>query len=490
MLSLHHLSLLRILSRMIPEHLVFIDLETTGTNTLHDRVIEVGFCEVHNGAVIEEWSSLVNPGEPISPFIEQITGITTEMVSGAPSFYEIADELQDKLAGKVLVAHNARFDYGFLKSEFRRLERTFQEKILCTLKLSRALFPQEKKHSLDELIDRHALKTQDRHRALGDAQVLRDFFEKLRSELPSEHLAKTIRSQLKQPSLPPHLPVEQLKRLPSAPGVYLFYGENDTVLYIGKSIDIRSRVYSHFAGDHRVQKDMRLSQQVRRIDFVETAGEFGALLLEARLVKELTPIHNRRLRRTQDLYSIRLVDGTKTGSQPEIVLLKDLSGDQLEGLFGMFRTRRQAETALREIILAHGLCNKILGLEKGSGACFNFQIKKCRGACIGEEPLPLHEAKLFTAFASMKVRSWPFAGAIGIRETSTTKDRTDIHVFNHWCHLGTADCEDRLWGLLDSPDLLPFDLDGYKILTRFLEAKGQSHDLIQLSHPAREVRFG
>ena len=99
---------------MIPEHLVFIDLETTGTNTLHDRVTEVGFCEVHNGAVVEEWSSLVNPGKPISPFIEQITGITTEMVSEAPSFSEIADELQEKLAGKVLVAHNARFDYGFL----------------------------------------------------------------------------------------------------------------------------------------------------------------------------------------------------------------------------------------------------------------------------------------------------------------------------------------------------------------------------------------
>lgn len=475
---------------MIPEHLVFIDLETTGTNTLQDRVTEVGFYEVHDGDVVEEWSSLINPEKPISPFIEQITGISTAMVAKAPRFSEIAEELQGKLAGKVLVAHNARFDYGFLKSEFRRLEITFQEDILCTLKLSRALFPEQKKHNLDELIERHDLNVQDRHRALGDAQVVKDFFAKIRDELPLELLAKAIRSQLKQPSLPPHLSLEQLKRLPSSPGVYLFYGENDTVLYIGKSVDIRSRVYSHFAGDHRAHKEMRLSQQVRRIDFIETAGEFGALLLEARLVKELTPIHNRQLRRTRDLYSIRLVRKLKFGSKPEIVLLKDLGGNELEGLYGMFRTRRQADTALREVILAHGLCNRTLGLEKGNGACFNYQIKKCRGACVGQESLQLHEARLVTAFSSMKVRSWPFIGAIGIREKSDTSDRTEIHVFNYWCHLGTVDSEDRLWEILDSSDMLPFDLDGYKILMRFLEKYKQNIDLIDFSSYERATRIG
>ncbi len=475
---------------MIPEQLVFIDLETTGTNTTHDRVTEVGFCEVRNGTVVEEWSSLVNPGTTISPFIEQITGISTAMVADAPRFSEIADQLQTKLAGKVLVAHNARFDYGFLKSEFRRLEQTFQEQMLCTLKLSRALFPEQKKHSLDELIERHDLQAHNRHRALGDAQVLRAFFAKLCDELPSEALAKAIRSQLKQPSLPPHLNIAQLKRLPASPGVYFFYGENDTVLYIGKSVDIRSRVYSHFAGDHRAHKEMRLSQQVRRIDCVETAGEFGALLLEARLVKELTPVHNRQLRRTRDLYSIRLGKCVQDGSRPQVVVLKDLGGNELAGLHGLFRTRRQAETALREVILAHGLCNRVLGLEKGPGACFSFQIRKCRGACVGQEPLVLHEARLTAAFASMKVRSWPYPGAIGIRETSAANDRSEIHVFNHWCHLGTADSEERLWDILESQARLPFDLDGYKILTRFLETKVQQTDLIDLSPPVRADRLG
>jgi DNA polymerase-3 subunit epsilon len=235
---------------------------------------------------------------------------------------------------------------------------------------------------------------------------------------------------------------------------------------------------------------MRLSQQVRRIDFIETAGEFGALLLEARLVKELTPIHNRQLRRTRDLYSIRLASSVKFGSKPEIVLLKDLGGNELEGLHGMFRTRRQADTALREVIVAHGLCNRTLGLEKGNGACFNYQIKKCRGACVGQESLQLHEARLVTAFTSMKVRSWPFIGAIGIREKSGTSDHTEIHVFNHWCHLGTVDSEDRLWEILDSADMLPFDLDGYKILIRFLEKNRQDIDLINLSFGECATRTG
>ncbi len=456
---------------MIPEHLIFIDLETTGANNLRDRITEIGICEVHNGELVQEWSSLVNPETPISPFIEQLTGITSAMVAKAPLFSEIVEELKERLSGKVLVAHNARFDYGFLKSEFRREEIDFNEKILCTVKLSRALYPEHKRHNLDEIIRRHSLNVRNRHRALGDAQLIQKFFAKLSAEHSPEVLNLAIQSQLKQPSLPPHLPKEHIENLPSAPGVYFVYGENDSVLYIGKSIDIRSRVMSHFSGDHRNRKGMKLSQQVRRIDFIETAGELGALLLEARLVKELTPIHNRQLRRTRDLFSICLTPGSDGASQARIVSLNRLNRDEPEMLFGTFRTKRQAETALRETILSEGLCNKVLGIEKGSGACFNFQIKKCRGACVGDDPLLLHEARLTTALANLKLRSWPFKGPAGIKEVALSGDREEIHLFDQWRHLGTAVNEEKLWEILADQRSLPFDLDGYKILTRFLDKK-------------------
>ncbi len=453
---------------MIPEHLIFIDLETTGVNPAHERITEVGLCEVHNGQLVEEWSTLVNPGKPISPHIERITGITTAMVAEAPAFTAIADQLQRKLAGKTLVAHNARFDYGFLKSEFGREGISFNEKVLCTVKLSRALYPDQRRHSLDEIIQRHGLTVNNRHRALGDAQLIHQFFEKISDEHSTETLAAAIQKQFKRPSLPSHLSWEQVEALPSSPGVYLFYGENDVVLYVGKSIDIRSRIMSHFANNHRERKAMRLSQQVRRIDHIETAGELGALLLEARLIKELSPVHNRQLRRTKDLCTIKLCKGKRQTSHPEIVSFTGLKGPDIGNLFGLFRTRRQAEKTLREVIDAEGLCNKVLGLEQGNGACFNYQIRKCRGACVGMEPLALHEARFMTAMLGLKLRSWPFRGPIGIKEKSTSGERTDVHVFDHWCYLGTAMCDEQLQELLAVPEAQPFDLDNYKTLNRFL----------------------
>ena len=349
------------------------------------------------------------------------------------------------------------------------------------MKLSRTLYPEQKRHNLDTIISRHGLQVKDRHRALADAQLIQAFFAKLSAEQPAELLAQAIRAQLKQPSLPPHLPREQIEALPSSPGVYLVYGDNDPVLYVGKSIDIRSRVLSHFSGDHRNRKGMKLSQQARRIDFIETAGELGALLLEARLVKELAPIHNRQLRRTRNLFAIHLQPGKSGASQAEVIPLNKTESGALNRLFGTFRSKRQAVTALNEAILAQGLCNKVLGLEKGRGACFNYQIKKCRGACVGEDPLELHEARLAMALAKLKLRSWPYPGAVGIKEISPAGDRTEIHVLDNWRHLGTADSEASLWQILAERSTLAFDLDSYKILTRFLGKSKQHVSFVDLS---------
>lgn len=474
---------------MIPENLIFIDLETTGANNLRDRITEVGLCEVQNGKLIRQWSSLINPETSIPPFIEQLTGITADMVADAPRFSEIARDLKDKLSGKVLVAHNVRFDYGFLKSEFRREEIDFNEKTLCTVKLSRNLYPEHKRHNLDEIISRHGLRVKNRHRALGDAQLIHKFFEKIIDEHPAEVLAQAIQAQLKQPSLPPHLPGEDIESLPSTPGVYLVYGENGSVLYVGKSIDIRSRVLSHFSGDHRNRKGMKLSQQVRHIDSIETAGELGALLLEARLVKELAPIYNRQLRRTRDLFSIHLKHGGNGASQAEVIPTSRANDDEFDRLFGTFKTKRQAVKSLNEIIVSQGLCNKVLGLEKTSGACFNYQIKKCRGACVGEESLNLHEARLNNALTSLKIRSWPYPGAVGVKELSASGDRIEIHVLDNWRHLGTADSEESLREILAQRATLPFDLDSYKILTRFLENKKKPISFFDLSPQARKTYF-
>jgi DNA polymerase-3 subunit epsilon len=159
----------------IPRDLVFVDLETTGGNAAYDRITEVGIVRVRDGELIEEWSSLVNPECPIPAYIESFTGISNQMVADAPRFAEIAEQVQEKLHGALFVAHNARFDYAFLRSEFLKLDRHFSAKVLCTVKLSRRLFPEFVRHNLDAVMERNGLTCSARHRALGDARVLHDF---------------------------------------------------------------------------------------------------------------------------------------------------------------------------------------------------------------------------------------------------------------------------------------------------------------------------
>src|SRR5471032_124218 len=206
---------------MLPEPLIFLDLETTGMAAAHERITEIGLVEVANGEFVGSWSQLVNPERNIPPFIQLLTGITNEMVQDAPTFEQLARGLFERLEGNLLIAHNARFDYGFLKNEFARLGMTYRSRVLCTAKLSRKLFPEHRRHNLDSLIERHGLICSARHRALGDARVLKEFWLKLQREVPAETLAAAAgRAALALPKLPAHLPPGLADELPEAPGAY------------------------------------------------------------------------------------------------------------------------------------------------------------------------------------------------------------------------------------------------------------------------------
>lgn len=285
--------------------LAFVDLETTGGSATQDRITEIGMVLVDADGV-REWSKLVNPQTSIPLFIEQMTGITNQMVEQAARFEQIAHEVNDLFQDRLFIAHNARFDYGFLKNEFKRLGINFQPSVLCTVKLSRALFPQYHRHNLDSLIERHELTVTDRHRALADAQAIHQFWQRLTGQFDSDTLFDTVQKLLNRSSLPSNIDPMLVHELPESPGVYLFYGENDMPLYIGKSVNIRQRVLSHFSADHQHNKEMSLSQQLRRIDWIETGGELGALLTEAKLIKQLMPVHNQRLRRKNALCAWQL----------------------------------------------------------------------------------------------------------------------------------------------------------------------------------------
>lgn len=446
----------------LDDGLAFVDIETTGGPAQRPSITEIAVVEVDEAGV-REWSTLVRPDMRIPEHIERLTGISNDMVAGAPPFEAVADELFDRLDGRIFVAHNARFDHSHIKAAFRRMGVNLRPRVLCTVKLSRRLFPQERRHSLDHLIARHGLQVGARHRALGDALALWQFWQRLHERFPAARIEAVARELIGRPALPPYLDPAEVDALPEAPGVYLFYGENDIRLYIGKSTRLRSRVLAHFSADHESDRELSLSQQVRRIAHVRTAGELGALLEEARLIKRLQPILNRQLRRNRDLCAWRLEHDLAGEAGVRLVRAGEVDFTEPGRLYGFFRNRRAALDRLRTLCAEHALCPPLLGLEKHTpGRCFNHQLKRCRGACLGLERQAEHFARLETALTDLKLAAWPYPGAVGLREGEV------LHVVENWCYYGQVSRAEEVPPLI-AGGRPAFDFDIYKLLVRGMQ---------------------
>jgi DNA polymerase III subunit epsilon len=465
---------------------VMLDLETTGTTPLHDRITEIALIRFEDGIETDRWETLVNPEVSIPPFISRLTGITNEMVSDAPRFDDIAGKLYGYIEGSVLAAHNVRFDHGFLKSEFKRLGAVLRQKVMCTVKLSRKLYPQHRSHGLDAIMRRHGLISRARHRAMGDVELMVAYFDLVKHELGESRVLEAVASLVQAPSLPAGLDPGFMDEIPDSPGVYLFHGENNFPLYIGKSVTLRSRVMSHFSGDHASSKDMRIGQQVCRVEWMETAGEFGALLLESRLIKQHQPIHNRRLRSSRQLFSLTLAGGLNYIPLVNIVSGDDIDPALFEYLYGLFRSKKSATEALRKIALDNKLCPRMIGIESGTGACFSHQLKRCDGVCAGKQSPELHYLRLKQALVSLRLKSWPYPGMICIREFNEDTDRTQLHVFENWCYLGTAQDEAGLEEIAQADTSPRFDPDIYNLLQKSLN---ETLEVICLGHASRRSKF-
>lgn len=445
---------------LVDEPIAFVDVETTGGHPAWHRITEIAIVAMRDGQIEWRWSSLVNPGVSIPPSIQRLTGISNDMVAEAPSFEELSHEVLERLKGRRFVAHNVRFDYGFVRSELRRAGYAYSAPLACTVRLSRELFPEAGRHNLDAIIERHGLQCESRHRALPDADVLAQLWQHWRSTLAPSRFADAIEHVGRRPSLPSHLPPDLIDDVPEVCGVYRFIGEGDALIYVGKAKNIRERVLAHFGGATRDSKSQRLAAQVRRIDWTETAGELGALLLEAQWVRESKPVYNRRLRGGGEHHTWFVRDD---GSSP---LLQRLEGPLPEGgdCFGLFRTVKAARTALTTIARESRLCLKTLGLETGgTGSCFGYQLGRCEGACVGSESLPKHALRLKLALAKHKLKSWPYAGPIRIEERNA-QGRTEWHHVDRWQYLGTRTPDGQ------RASESAFDPDIYRILVRHLRA--------------------
>jgi len=451
--------------------LAFVDVETTGGNHALHRVIEVAVVGARGAQLEFEWRSFVNPGTHVPYGIQALTGIDDAALADAPCFEELAAELSRRLEGRLFVAHNARFDYGFLRREFTRAGHDWHARSLCTVRLSRALYPELPRHSLDALIEFHGLEVPARHRALPDAQALWQLWRELSSAWPREDFERALQLAARRPEIPPALPADLPDDLPEAPGVYRLFGGDadgaDTLLYVGKANNLRERVLDHFRGTD--VKSQRLATQTRRVSWTQTAGELGALLLEAREIRERQPVYNKQLRGGAGRYSW-LFEG---GAAPRLVSLE--AGVLRSGnAYGTWRSERDARRALESLAREHGWCFKTLGLEAGGGSCFGLQVGRCTGVCVGRETVAAHLARVRIGLARQHLPSWPHSGAVVVTEGPA--ERRQYHVVDAWQHLATFEGDAAAGELSEyarvshSPPR-DFDVDCFHILKRALRTR-------------------
>ena len=365
-----------------------IDIETTGGNVKSDRITEIAVLVYDGEWVVKEYSTLVNPGMRIPYRITGITGITNEMVAGAPHFYEVARTVVELTEGCTFVAHNARFDYGFIREEFKSLGYDYQRELLCTVELSRSMVPGQRSYSLVKIVDALGLGVKPRHRALEDAKATVALFGHLLGLRAAAKLAEPEPRARGRMNPEANLHRDQIAQLPSSPGVYYFYNAWRQLIYIGKSVNIRSRVLSHFA-NNSTDRALEMKQSIDHIRFAETGSELIALLKESEEIKRHKPHFNRAQRRERFHFGL-FTSVDSWGYVTFRVERLRRKGPEPVTVFGGLR---EGKGFLDHIVDAYQLCQQKCGLHRLGGACFYYNIHKCAGACCGEESAESYNAR-------------------------------------------------------------------------------------------------
>jgi DNA polymerase-3 subunit epsilon len=443
--------------------LAIVDLETKGADPTRDRITEIAILITEGDQLIEQWSSLVNPGMPIPERIQSLIGITDEMVENAPKFSEIADFVAEKLADAVFVAHNARFDYNFLRAAYEREASHWESPVLCSVKFSRALDPEFARHGLDALIERYGYHIESRHRALDDARIVWQFLQDARGRADAARLQRAWEKAFSALSSVPRLPRGDLEALPDCPGAWVFRSATGQVLDLGWARDLRSQVLGFFTATRPSAKNKKMAANVHDVDSWPCAGELGAQLKALELARSLQG---------------QAITGafawhwhTSPGSRPPILSLENLLETDpaaWQDFYGCLRGEREAGVTLRELAKKHHLCASRIGLEQGGGPCQAVHLGRCAGVCIDREAPEVHDQRLMLAMSSLVNKPWPFKGPILVAEAHASLNRQQSHVFDHWCYLGSAEDEASLGDLLGAPPARRFDADIYRLISRWL----------------------
>jgi DNA polymerase III subunit epsilon len=428
--------------------LAFVDVETTGLSPTCDRIAEVGVVTVDDRQV-ERWTALLQTGSGVQRANERDD-------DGTVRFSAISADLERRLAGRPLVAHNARFDVAFLRAEFARVGTVFAPRAICSVMLSRKLYPELIRHDLDSLALHHGLRIDARHRALPDADALWQLWQILLRERPARNLRDAVAQLLAAPVLPAHLDPALVDRLPECPGVYVFHGEENAPLFAGAASNLKRRVIAYFRNDRASRRALEYSHRITNITWRATGGVIGARLHACATEQVLFDSCARSVHAAPLTWEWR----------PErvpciaIVPLLDRGVPRLTECFGVFASERKACNALSRIATRHRLCRELLGTPAaGECAACGTPVQPC--ACGSAVERARQLVRLFALLRPMRVPSWPHHGPIGIRE------HADLHIVHDWQFLGTARTSSDVYQSIDVRRH-DFDWRTYRLLRRTL----------------------
>lgn len=357
-----------------------VDIETTGGYAENHRVTEIAIFHHDGLRITNKFHTLINPGRNVPQFITGLTGITTEMVRNAPSFEDIAEEIHSWLKDKIFVAHNAHFDYSFIKKEFEEAGIAWSPKKLCTVRLSRKIVPGLHSYSLGRLAESLGIKISDRHRAGGDAHATAQIFNLLIKRDENGVIEKALKRNSGETILPPNLRKEDFDKLPAKAGVYYFHDAHGNVIYVGKAINIKKRIAGHFTGEAREWNRSNIRNEIHNISFELTGNELIALILESQEIRRLWPKYNLAQKFKTEEWGIYdyedrngylrfVVNVASKGTKPLIT----------------FSSKGDAWNFLWDKVKEYELCPKLSGLQLAKGLCFSHQSGTCKGGCEGVE---------------------------------------------------------------------------------------------------------
>ena len=376
-----------------------VDIETTGSYAAGNGIIEIAVRVFDGTQVIEQFETLINPGQRIPRYIQALTGITNEMVEDAPYFEEVAEKIFTILQGNIFVAHNVNFDYSFVKNHLQLYGYTLNTKKLCTVRLSRQIFPGYPSYSLGNLCHSIGIQLENRHRAGGDADATVTLFRLLLQHDKKEVINTSLKRNSKEQTLPPNVPKAHFDALPSSPGVYYFHDSKGVVVYVGKAKDIRKRVSSHFSNNSDSKQKQNFVRHIHAISFQPTATELMACILESTEIKRLWPAFNNAQKKPEEVFGIFMYED-QAGYMRLAIEKKRKHANPIY----TFHYKVDGHGVIRKLMQEFELCPKLCFMQTDNDPCQGVVDDHCKGACEKTETPQAYNQRVLQAIASLTAR--------------------------------------------------------------------------------------